>query len=142
MKYIFTMILCALFLCCQTYKSGNSNNDIHNDYKEIYNDALRKYNSGLIEEAKDTLDRAIRINSKYTNAYILRALVYDQILQYDNAIVDLKKAIELEPDNYLAYYDLGNAFILNGDLEEAITSFTGSSRNRVGKFLRIIGLAT
>jgi tetratricopeptide (TPR) repeat protein len=44
-----------------------------------------------------TWDEAIRLNPKYPNAYSHRSFAYGKKGDYDRAMADLNKAIELNP---------------------------------------------
>jgi tetratricopeptide (TPR) repeat protein len=52
-------------------------------------------------------------------AYALRGSVYLNELDYDQALDDFNKAIELQPDLALAYYYRGIAYTLTGDYDKA-----------------------
>jgi tetratricopeptide (TPR) repeat protein len=52
-------------------------------------------------------------------AYLNRGLAYNQLGQYDKAIADCTKAIELEPDLADAYYNRAIAHRKNGDRVKA-----------------------
>lgn len=53
--------------------------------------------------------------------YLARILIDD--LQYDIAIDELDKVLELEPSNYDAYYDLANAYFKLGNFDGAIDNY-------------------
>lgn len=44
--------------------------------------------------------------------------------EYDKAIIELEKAIELEPDNNIAYTDLAASYFKNGDYENAVVTWS------------------
>ncbi len=46
--------------------------------------------------------------------------------QYDGAIKDFTKALELEPDNYLARYNRGLAWAMKGDPDQAIVDYSAA----------------
>lgn len=48
------------------------------------------------------------------------ALAY---LQYEEAIASFSKAIQLDPEDYQAWYDLGNAFYSVQKWEDALASY-------------------
>lgn len=58
-----------------------------------------KYNAILM------YDEAIKLNSKYVEAYINRGKAYKHIEKYNEAIKDFDEAIELEPNNEESYYN-------------------------------------
>lgn len=67
---------------------------------------------------------AIRINPKSTEAYFGRAVYYQQSKQYQKALTDYRKTIDMDPANDRAYYNVG---IINFEVEkydEALRSFS------------------
>ena len=54
--------------------------------------------------------------------HIIGCLFYE-IENYEQAVEDLEKAIELKPSNSGAYFDLGNAYYKLGRYDEAISRF-------------------
>lgn len=51
------------------------------------------------EEAIKDADVAILLNPRYTKAYIRRSSAYEKIEQTSEALIDIKRALELEPSN-------------------------------------------
>jgi len=63
---------------------------------------------------------AIRLNPKPPNNYYRHfAVVLREMGQYDEAIAQLKKAIEQEPNDFLAYLVLTSVYSYAGRQEEA-----------------------
>lgn len=56
--------------------------------------------------------------------YYNRGTYYVRIKQYDNAIRDLKRSIELYPAQPYAYHNLGAAYREKGELDEALKCFS------------------
>ncbi len=69
------------------------------------------------------LNKAIMINSKFKDAYSLRASIYFMLKQYKLDIEDLDKVIELDPENYSAYNFRGNCNVNLENYYEAINDF-------------------
>jgi tetratricopeptide (TPR) repeat protein len=57
-------------------------------------------------------------------AYYRRGLAYASKKEYDRAIADYTRAIELDPKNLSAYNDRGVAYTSKGDYERAIADVT------------------
>lgn len=55
--------------------------------------------------------------------YIERGLLYMDHYEFEPAIADYKKALELEPDNLYAYNNIGYALRIQGRYEEAVPYF-------------------
>ena len=57
-------------------------------------------------------------------AYVQRGIAYGKKGEYDQAIADFAKALELEPNNVSAYLNRGIAYIEKNDHDQAIADFT------------------
>lgn len=73
----------------------------------------------MIKKAKEIYDSVIKSNNKYAKAYIMRAGLYRDTKDYDNAQKDLTKAIDLEEKNVDAYFELYNVYKLKKDDDSA-----------------------
>ena len=81
-------------------------------------------------------DRAIHLKPDYTEAYVNRGSVKDDLGRPDDAIADYSEAIRLQPDLAVAYYnrgsvkhDLGRPDDAIADYDEAIRLQTGLGRS-------------
>lgn len=63
--------------------------------------------SGKDKEALESLNLAIQGDPKNANLYFAQGTVHDKIGKKDMAATSYKKAIELKPDYFDAYYNLG-----------------------------------
>lgn len=77
--------------------------------------------AGKFQEALDLLVQSTTYRQDYPKVYIMLAIVYNKLSQYDKAIESAKKAIELNPKstNADAYFELGVAYKRLGQIEEA-----------------------
>ena len=57
-------------------------------------------------------------------AYIKRGNAYWSEGQYDQAISDYNKALEINPRHAKAYYNRGNTYMSTGQYDQAISDFT------------------
>ncbi len=78
---------------------------------------------GSFEKALEALQLIIRENPIHSTALFLAAVAENQLQHYDAALVYLNKLIGLEPDNALAYNQIGLNFKAQGDLEAAQQAF-------------------
>ncbi len=62
---------------------------------------------GSHRDAVQQFSRAIALSPRYTIAYFLRALVYGQLQEYSQALVDYNRAISLNPQNALTFNNRG-----------------------------------
>jgi len=60
------------------------------------------------------LNKDIRINPEYGEAYNNRGLVKSELKDYEGAITDFTKVIELNPEHSEAHYNRGMAKINSG----------------------------
>ncbi len=81
------------------------------------------YKAGDIPSAVGTLQRgSYELENNLTIAHLL-ARVYIEDQRWDDAIVELERVLDGEPENYDAYYDLGHVYFELGDYEAAIDNF-------------------
>ena len=81
------------------------------------------YKNGDLASALGTLQRgSYELEDNLTIAHLL-ARVYIEDQRWDDAIVELERVLDGEPENYDAYYDLGHVYFELGDYETAIDNF-------------------
>lgn len=81
------------------------------------------YKAGDLSSAVGTLQRgSYELQDNLTIAHLL-ARVYIEDQRWDDAIVELERVLDGEPENYDAYYDLGHIYFELGDYETAIDNF-------------------
>lgn len=80
----------------------------------------RAYYCDDFGEALAEYSRAIEINPNYTEAYIDRGYIYDDLQEYDRAIEDNTDAIRIDPHNVTAYVNRSFVYYHIGDYENAI----------------------
>ena len=71
-----------------------------------------------------SLSEAIRVNSRYTFAYLTRAYVYSQLQEFRQSLSDLDRAITLNPQFAKAYNNRGNLkYEQLDDIKGALSDF-------------------
>lgn len=81
------------------------------------------YKAGDLASAVGTLQRgSYELQDNLAIAHLL-ARVYIEDQRWDDAIVELERVLDGEPENYDAYYDLGHVYFELGDYESAIDNF-------------------
>lgn len=81
------------------------------------------YKAGDLASALGTLQRgSYELRDNLAIAHLL-ARVYIEDQRWDDAIDELDRVLEGEPENYDAYYDLGHVYFELGDYEAAISNF-------------------
>lgn len=78
----------------------------------------RKFAVAIIE-----LDKCIKLNPRYTKAYLRRGSTNSLIRQDVRALSDYNKAIELDPKYSDAYYSRGRLFMKKNKMEHALLDF-------------------
>jgi tetratricopeptide (TPR) repeat protein len=97
--------------------------------EEYYKRGEEYYKKGEYDRAITEFTEAIRLNPKYTYAYVYRGLVYnDHKGEYDQAIADYTEAIRLDPKYAIAYNNRGVAYGNKGEYDRAITDYTETIR--------------
>ena len=71
------------------------------------------------DEAEKLLSKAIRYDKQNYEAYYYRGCTRINAKQYQGAIADLEKAVELKPDYADAYFNLGKTYYLMHDEDKA-----------------------
>ena len=69
------------------------------DIGTLFQLGLLYYRSNRLDDAKIVFERAIEINSNYSNARYFLGLIYDRLNRKADAISEFKKILELNPDN-------------------------------------------
>ena len=92
---------------------------------------------GESEKAKEAFEKALEMDNttieegtykKMYRKYYSRGLTYYEMREYDKAISDFNKAIELQSDYAEAYRDLGKAYVAIGDTANAKEAFETAVR--------------
>ena len=76
-------------------------------------------NYGKYAEAEEAFDKAIKYDKNNYEAYYLRGCAKINAQKYQEAILDLEKAIELKPDYADAYFNIGRAYFILNEEEKA-----------------------
>jgi len=85
---------------------------------------LRFETGDYLASAKDNSE-ALRLNPAGAATYLTRSgVAYSRLKQFDRALNDLDKAIQIDSHYDLAFYNRGIVFALQGNFEAAIKDFT------------------
>jgi tetratricopeptide (TPR) repeat protein len=120
-KILFMMILSLSLTVCLTSPAWAT--------------GLGDFNAGLTAVSEGNYDEAIRLCTKaiasgelsreeLSLVYELRGVAWYQKKDYDKAIADYTKAIEINPQSAEAYYNRGIAWYDKGNNEKAIADYT------------------
>lgn len=82
----------------------------------------------LYGEAQAYILRALDIDANFADAYAFLAEVYTDLGRIDDAYAAAEKALELDPANYKAHRNYGNALQIQGRYDEAAAHFEEAIR--------------
>ena len=85
---------------------------------------LLKKELGDVIGAIDDYSKMNQFDSTYFNAIYNRAFTYEMIGDFENALLDANRAIELNPDDAHAWKLRGNIHMLFGEYGEAVIDYT------------------
>jgi tetratricopeptide (TPR) repeat protein len=93
--------------------------------EEHYNSGVKRYKSKDYHSAIAEYTKAIKLNPNFGMAYGGRGTAHSELEQYEQAIEDFEKYIQLAPDKYLfdAYQRRGSAYANLGEYHQAIQDF-------------------
>jgi tetratricopeptide (TPR) repeat protein len=79
----------------------------------------------MVTGQTEALDRLFRdFDPRTSNEYVVRGRLYEHIKEFDKALADYGKAIEIEPDYLKARERRGNLYLDRGQYEVAISDFS------------------
>ncbi len=87
---------------------------------------VKQLSPGTYEEAMAHFNRAIQIWPDYGEAYLNRALAEHDESHAAAALVDLDRALDLDPDSTRAHNERGQIYLENGEARKAVAEFTQS----------------
>ena len=85
--------------------------------QEIYSGTEQMMRYGDYQAAEKHFDKAIKYDKNNPEAYYGRGCCKANMQQYQDAIVDFQKAVELKPDYADAYFNLGQMYFYINDYD-------------------------
>jgi tetratricopeptide (TPR) repeat protein len=85
---------------------------------------LEKNKVVLLTEAIPFFTEQIRRNPNYANAYNLRAVAFEQMGEFEKALKDYDRAIELHPKEVVWFFNRGQAYHIKKVYKEAISDYS------------------
>lgn len=92
--------------------------------EDAYAEGVRLAQEGLLKEAMEEFDKAIRLKPTYAEAFSARGNVRNRLVQNKRAIEDFDEAIRLNPQYTEAYYNRANAYMDFGQREKAAQDYS------------------
>ena len=130
--------LFIFFVCCLL---GFFCGSAQGQYQRHYNNAVDQISEGNYDSALYHLNRSI-VARRNSDAFFLRASVYQQLGEDARAITDYTSTIQLSSEFVEAYFKRGELYLKNGVYTEALEDFNyvinkGSNENTQAVFFRI-----
>ena len=79
------------------------------------------------ETAFSMFDESLKYDASFPDPYYYKAFIYNKQLEYDKALENARKALELESDENQKpriYFELGNAYVGNVEYEKACDAYS------------------
>lgn len=95
------------------------------DYKTLLDDGIFDIRNGRFEDAVQKINQSIELKRDWELSYFYRAVAYQTLGEFNDALLDYTKAIQLNPrmtDAYYnrAYINLTRKDIQNPDLQKTV----------------------
>ena len=104
-------------------KNIKDKNHINNYAGAFYNIGTSKYELKIYDEAIEYLNKAIKLNPYFSNAYVYRGMICYQLEKYHEALKDYNKAIDIDFNNEYAYTNRGLIKEKLGDDQGALEDY-------------------
>ncbi|QDT93757.1 tetratricopeptide repeat protein [Gimesia algae] len=85
----------------------------------LYDEAVKTYEGGDVEQAVEKLKEVLAIDENYTLAHSAIAVYYQKLGKFDEAIAHATKVTELDPDDYFSHMQLSVICQRCGRIQEA-----------------------
>ncbi len=83
-----------------------------------------RYNNGLVEQAFEDAEKAVRLAPLLRSGHLVRARCHMEGDRYQEALSDLGRAISLDPNFSTAYLQRGEIHCILGNLNKAVVDFS------------------
>ena len=95
-------------------------------YNEYLDKGIEELRTGDLNIALDNMNKSIELRNDWDISYFYRAVVHQALKNFDEAILDYTKALQINPKMTDAYYNraeilLSRKDVENPDLERAVT---------------------
>ncbi len=123
-------LLALLMVCCATRQAAAqqpapARPPAHPSSKTTspFADAEALLQQGRLEEAKERLQVELRQNASKADGYGLLGLIYTAEKNYPDALTAFQQGLKLNPKSTGIRNDMGNLYVLQGDLDQADKEF-------------------
>ena len=87
------------------------------DYKKYLDDGIWDINNGKFQDGIKKIEKSIELKSDWEIPYFYRAVAFHSLEQYDNAILDYTKAIQINSKMTDAYYNRAKIILTRKDIK-------------------------
>ena len=108
--------------------------DLEKDPHYHYRWAMEQSRKGYYMEALESINKAITLDAEMYQYYNLRGLIYHAAGEYDLALADLHKVLEINPYYTDAHNNLGATLMEMGQVDEAQNEFEQVLRDPAYQF--------
>ena len=84
---------------------------------------------GKLDDAVELYEQRLLNDPLSLSAHSALGLAYTKVHRYDEAIEIFEKQVELKPDYYWAYFNLGKSHLFKGDAEQALLEIKKNPEN-------------
>lgn len=86
-------------------------------YKEYLDKGIEELRTGDLDIALDNMNKSIDLRSDWDISYFYRAVVNQALKNFDDAILDYTKALQINPKMTDAYYNRADILLSRKDIE-------------------------
>lgn len=87
------------------------------DYKTFLDNGIELIRAGKFREGIDEINKSIELKNDWEIPYFYRAVAYHSMEEYDNAMLDYTKSLQLNEKMTDAYYNRARIILTRNDIE-------------------------
>lgn len=87
------------------------------DYKTFLDNGIELIRAGKFREGIDEINKSIELKNDWEIPYFYRAVAYHSMEEYDNALLDYTKSLQLNEKMTDAYYNRARIILTRKDIE-------------------------
>lgn len=88
------------------------------EYQKYLDEGIYCIQDGKFKKAIENINKSIEIKNDWEISYFYRAVAFQALKEYDNAILDYTKATQLNPKMTDAYYNRAEITLTRKDIKE------------------------
>ena len=90
------------------------------DYKIFLDNGIENINNGKFQDGIDCINKSLELKKDWAIPYFYRAVAYDAMEDYDEAMLDYTKALQMDDKMTDAYYNRARIILSRKDIENPI----------------------